>query len=299
MGADSWVWTSEPPDRSRKHRADTLSEGAASAATSIGAVPRTRATRSRLPASLRGPFAADRRVRTGRSAAGGPRSGVGAAVPSAGGAGARSGRGGPSAIPARRCCGDRRRRPLPARRDHVRRAVGRRGDRRRRTVAHPVRDRHEQRRANGRRRRRPVALGIPVVRRGLRRRRPVRAPRLRRRASRRRPVRPGAAVRLGAPAPAAGGAGPHDPSFRGTPVEDAAAASGIPVAWHPGYELAPDRLPSLVSYRGPEAADAATRIAGGRPLTPASLGRARRAEGLDPQLVKRVWHLLAAHGRVR
>jgi hypothetical protein len=89
-----------------------------------------------------------------------------------------------------------------------------------------------------------------------------------------------------------------DPSFRGTPVEDAAAASGIPVAWHPGYELAPDRLPSLVAYRGRDVADAAVRIAGGLPLTPASLGRARRVEGLDPQLVKRVWHLLAAHGRV-
>ena len=88
-----------------------------------------------------------------------------------------------------------------------------------------------------------------------------------------------------------------DPSFRGTAVEDAAAAGGVPVVWHPGYELAPDRLPSLAAYRGRDVTDAAMRIAGDRALTPASLGRARQADGVDPRLAKWVWHLLAAHGR--
>jgi hypothetical protein len=90
-----------------------------------------------------------------------------------------------------------------------------------------------------------------------------------------------------------------DPGFRGTSIEHAAAASGIPVRWHPGYALEADRIPSLATYRGQEVADAATRIAGGRPLTTAALGRARLEGRLDPQLGKRVWHLLAAHGRTR
>ncbi|GAA1827482.1 DUF3626 domain-containing protein [Agromyces salentinus] len=92
-----------------------------------------------------------------------------------------------------------------------------------------------------------------------------------------------------------------DPSYRATDVEQRAAALGVPIEWHPGYELRPDRLALLpaeaVDYRGPRALELAREIAATGRLTPATLGPVRRDARLDAQEVKRVWHLLARYGR--
>lgn len=89
-----------------------------------------------------------------------------------------------------------------------------------------------------------------------------------------------------------------DPSFRGTGVEEAGRRTGLEVRWHPGYVLPSSRIPGLASYRGQEVAEAAAAVAAGGLLTPAVLGEARVASRFDPQTLKRVWHLLAAFGRL-
>jgi hypothetical protein len=85
-----------------------------------------------------------------------------------------------------------------------------------------------------------------------------------------------------------------DPCFRGTPVEDAAARTGCPVEWHPGFEVGTAGLDP--SYRGPEPVALARSL--GSVLTPAVVGDAARSRQHDPQTVKRVWHLLARFGRL-
>ena len=80
-----------------------------------------------------------------------------------------------------------------------------------------------------------------------------------------------------------------DPSFRGTPIADAAASLGSPVEWHDGFRLPVERIADCEAYRGPVAARAITRIAEGKTVTPAILGRARDRL-LDYQTAKWVWH---------
>lgn len=89
-----------------------------------------------------------------------------------------------------------------------------------------------------------------------------------------------------------------DPSFRGGAIAETALRGGLAVEWHPGYALQPDGIARHADYRGPEIAATAIRVAAGRPLTPAMLGEARRAGSVDPQTAKRMWHLLAAFGRL-
>lgn len=88
-----------------------------------------------------------------------------------------------------------------------------------------------------------------------------------------------------------------DPSFRGTPFETRLQALGVPVRWHPGFQLEPDAFPA--GPRGPEIPPLAAAIARRYDrdvLDAALLGRAAR-DGDPPQLVKYLWHILVMLGR--
>jgi hypothetical protein len=87
-----------------------------------------------------------------------------------------------------------------------------------------------------------------------------------------------------------------DPSHRGTTVEETAARLGCPVRWHGGFRLDPAELARHVDYRGPEPVALGLAIAAGGALDPARLGAAAREGGHDPQVLKKVWHLLARFG---
>jgi hypothetical protein len=87
-----------------------------------------------------------------------------------------------------------------------------------------------------------------------------------------------------------------DPSHRGTAVEETAARLGCPVRWHGGFRLEPAELARRVDYRGPEPVALGLTIAGDGVLDPALLGAAAREGGHDPQVLKKVWHLLARFG---
>lgn len=89
-----------------------------------------------------------------------------------------------------------------------------------------------------------------------------------------------------------------DPCYAETMLERQARAAGLEVQWHPGYELSVERLREIVAYRGPEAVALGLELAddAGR-LTPATLDRARASHGVEPQVLKKLWHCLAAFGR--
>ncbi len=84
-----------------------------------------------------------------------------------------------------------------------------------------------------------------------------------------------------------------DPCFRGTAVAVAADRMGCAVEWHPGYSVPTAGLD--VGYRGPEPVALAVSLGG--VLTPDVIGAAARAGAHDPQVLKKVWHLLARFGR--
>ena len=85
-----------------------------------------------------------------------------------------------------------------------------------------------------------------------------------------------------------------DPSYRGTPVESAAARLGCPVEWHCGFRLAVGVLREHADYRGPQYVELGERIAVDGVLTPRVIGDA--AGEYDVQELKRVWHCLARFG---
>ncbi|NNU27097.1 DUF3626 domain-containing protein [Isoptericola sediminis] len=87
-----------------------------------------------------------------------------------------------------------------------------------------------------------------------------------------------------------------DPSYRGTAVAAAAERLGCAVEWHPGYRALPTAFDER--YRGPEPVRLAESVAAEGELTPALLGPWRGADGVDPQTLKQVWHLLARYGRL-
>lgn len=87
-----------------------------------------------------------------------------------------------------------------------------------------------------------------------------------------------------------------DPSHRGTAVEAVAARLGCAVEWHGGFRMRAAALPLCANYRGEDAATLAADLARGGTLTPRQIGLARRAGGVDPQVLKRVWHCLACFG---
>ncbi|MFI8452577.1 DUF3626 domain-containing protein [Streptomyces erythrochromogenes] len=88
-----------------------------------------------------------------------------------------------------------------------------------------------------------------------------------------------------------------DPSYRGTPVEAAAARLPCPTEWHPGFRLTVDDLRRHPEYRGQEYVDLGAEIAIEGLLTPHTLGEAARTGRYDEQALKRVWHYLARFGR--
>jgi hypothetical protein len=86
-----------------------------------------------------------------------------------------------------------------------------------------------------------------------------------------------------------------DPSFQGTAIEQAARSLRCPVEWHGGFRLPVECLADCEQYRGPAAAEAISKIAGGTVVTPATLARARD-QLLDYQTAKWVWHCMARFG---
>jgi hypothetical protein len=89
-----------------------------------------------------------------------------------------------------------------------------------------------------------------------------------------------------------------DPCYRGTALEAAARARGLNVEWHPGYALGTDTLAAHSEYRGRDVVALGLRLASAGPLTPRILGEARE-ETVDPQLLKKLWHCVAAFGRLQ
>ncbi len=87
-----------------------------------------------------------------------------------------------------------------------------------------------------------------------------------------------------------------DPSFKGTEVEDHAARLDCPVEWHQGFCLGAELFSACETYRGASVADAIARLCDGKPIRPSDLSRAR-ANLLDYQMAKWVWHCLARFGR--
>jgi hypothetical protein len=87
-----------------------------------------------------------------------------------------------------------------------------------------------------------------------------------------------------------------DASYRGTPVETAAAHLPCPVTWHPGYRLTVRQLRRRADYRGQEYADLGALIAEKGVLDPRIIGDAARTGVHDLQDLKMVWHTLARFG---
>ncbi|WP_340374270.1 DUF3626 domain-containing protein [Streptomyces sp. SS7] len=90
-----------------------------------------------------------------------------------------------------------------------------------------------------------------------------------------------------------------DPSYRGTPVEEAAGALPCPVEWHPGYRITVAELYRNAAYRGRAYAELGARIADGAMVDPRVIGDAVREGRADPQDLKMVWHTLARFGAPR
>lgn len=89
-----------------------------------------------------------------------------------------------------------------------------------------------------------------------------------------------------------------DPCYRGTEVEEQARALPVPLRWHAGRWLTVQDAERHVAFRGPEAVAFARGIAPHGELDARVIGLAAAA-GADPQLLKRVWHLVARYGRPR
>lgn len=87
-----------------------------------------------------------------------------------------------------------------------------------------------------------------------------------------------------------------DPSYRGTPVEAAAATLDCPVEWHDGFVASIDDIRAHPEYRGAEIVSLAAELAVDGVLTPRIVGEAARAGGHPPQAIKQVWHYTARLG---
>ncbi|WP_416831784.1 MAG: DUF3626 domain-containing protein [Erythrobacter sp.] len=88
-----------------------------------------------------------------------------------------------------------------------------------------------------------------------------------------------------------------DPSFKGTPIEQAASQLDCRLEWHCGFSLEADRANDCAEFRGQPAAQALLTLASGGPVTPRTLGQARSGL-LDYQTAKWLWHCLAKFGRM-
>ena len=88
-----------------------------------------------------------------------------------------------------------------------------------------------------------------------------------------------------------------DPCYAGTDLEREARSAGLSLEWHPGYVLETSMLAEQADYRGDDVVALGRTLAEDGILTPAVLGRARGRRAIDPQLVKKLWHCVAALGR--
>ena len=87
-----------------------------------------------------------------------------------------------------------------------------------------------------------------------------------------------------------------DPSFRGTPVEEAARSAPVPLRWHEGRVLTLEELRRHAHYRGPEPVALGHLVAVDGRLDARVIGDAARTGVHHPQLVKQIWHLTARYG---
>lgn len=87
-----------------------------------------------------------------------------------------------------------------------------------------------------------------------------------------------------------------DPSYRGTPVEEAASAFNCPVEWHDGFVASIDDIRAHPEFRGAEIVSLAGELAVDGFLTPRIVGDAARTGEHHPQAIKQVWHYTARLG---
>ncbi|WP_082057194.1 DUF3626 domain-containing protein [Psychromicrobium lacuslunae] len=87
-----------------------------------------------------------------------------------------------------------------------------------------------------------------------------------------------------------------DPSFRDTPVAEAAAKLPFPFSWHHGFKLHVDQLRGHEAFRGANVVELGVAIAQDGWLTPKIVGEAVNGGHHDPDLLKKVWHCLARFG---
>jgi hypothetical protein len=87
-----------------------------------------------------------------------------------------------------------------------------------------------------------------------------------------------------------------DPSYRGTPVEEAAGRLGCPVEWHDGFVASIEDIRAHPEFRGPEIVSLAEDLVNEGVLTPRLVGDAARAPAHHPQTIKQVWHCTARFG---
>lgn len=92
-----------------------------------------------------------------------------------------------------------------------------------------------------------------------------------------------------------------DPCYRGTHVEEAAAALPFAVEWHHGFRLHAAELDDRAAYRGPRVVtvghEMARRLGDGGWLDPRVIGEAVRTGSWHPQKLKQLWHCVAHFGR--
>lgn len=87
-----------------------------------------------------------------------------------------------------------------------------------------------------------------------------------------------------------------DPSYRATPVEEAARILTCPVEWHEGFVASIDDVRAHPEFRGSEIVTLAAQLAVDGVLTPRLIGDAARTGVHHPQAIKQVWHYTARFG---
>lgn len=87
-----------------------------------------------------------------------------------------------------------------------------------------------------------------------------------------------------------------DPSYRGTPVEEASRTVGCSVEWHDGFVASIDDIRAHPEFRGTEIVSLASELALDGVLTPRIVGDAARTGAHHPQAIKQVWHYTARLG---
>ncbi|GAB3755485.1 DUF3626 domain-containing protein [Microlunatus parietis] len=87
-----------------------------------------------------------------------------------------------------------------------------------------------------------------------------------------------------------------DPSFRGTEVEQAARLAHPVIEWTAGRILSVAELQRHPDFRGPEPLIIGPAVAEHDQITARMIGVAARSDRYDPQVLKKLWHLVARFG---